>query len=89
MAQRQFGFLGVPHWLVYADLDSLSRVKKLKLPIFVMHGTRDEIIPLDMGKEIAAACGAKTLWIEGGDHNGLWEFGRKAITVELAEFLRE
>jgi pimeloyl-ACP methyl ester carboxylesterase len=89
MAQRQFGFLGVPHWLLYADLDSLSRVKKLKLPTFVMHGTKDEIIPFDMGKEIAAASGAKTLWIEGGDHNGLWEFGRKAITAELAEFLRE
>lgn len=89
MAQRQFGFLGVPHWLVYADLDSLSRVKRLKLPIFVMHGTRDEIIPFDMGKEIAAACGAKTLWIEGGNHNGLWTFWREPMQAGLEEFLKE
>ena len=89
MAQRQFGFLGVPHWLVYADLDSLSRVKKLKLPIFVMHGTKDEIIPFDMGQEIAAACGARTLWIEGGNHNGLWTFWRESMQTGLEEFLKE
>ncbi len=89
MAKRRFGFLGVPHWLVYADLDNLSRVKKLKLPIFVVHGTQDEVIPFDMGQEIAAACGAKALWIEGGNHNGLWTFWREPMQAGLEEFLRE
>ncbi len=89
MAQRQFGFLGAPHWLVYADLDNLSRVKRLKLPVFVMHGTLDEIIPFEMGKEIAAACEAKTLWIEGGNHNGLWTLHREPMILALEGFLRE
>jgi pimeloyl-ACP methyl ester carboxylesterase len=89
MALRQFGFLGAPHWLVYADLDNLSRVKKLKLPIFVMHGTLDEIIPFEMGKEVAAACGAKSLWIEGGNHNGLWTLHHEQMLAGLSDFLRE
>ncbi len=89
MAQRQFGFLGVPHWLLYAELDNLSRVKRLKLPIFVLHGTKDEIIPFEMGKEIAAAGGAKSLWIEGGNHNGLWTFWREPMLAGLEGFLKE
>lgn len=89
MAKRQFGFLGVAHWLVYADLNNIERVPGLKLPVFVMHGTKDEIIPFDMGKEVAAACGAKTLWIEGGNHNGLWPTWREPMTAGLEDFLKE
>lgn len=87
MAKRQFGFLLVPHWLVYADLNNLARVPALKLPILVMHGTRDEIIPFDMGQSVAAACNARTFWIEGGDHNGLWDKAAGPMTDAVARFL--
>jgi pimeloyl-ACP methyl ester carboxylesterase len=87
MARHQFGFLGAPHWLAYAGLDNLSRVRTLKLPIFVMHGTVDEIIPYEMGREVAAACHARALWLESGNHNGLWAFHRQEITRELESFL--
>jgi fermentation-respiration switch protein FrsA (DUF1100 family) len=49
--------------------DSLSKIGRLRLPIVVLHGTRDEVIPVRMGRALAAAAGAKLIEVPEASHN--------------------
>lgn len=54
---------------------SRARAKKLTLPLFIIHGTQDELIPHKMGKAIykAAPGPRKTFYsVKGGGHTDLW-----------------
>jgi fermentation-respiration switch protein FrsA (DUF1100 family) len=35
--------------------DSISKIKMIKIPILIMHGERDDIVPFFMGKELFEA----------------------------------
>lgn len=49
---------------------SLESVAKAKCPIFIIHGSKDMLVPVSMAHEIYDACtGPKKLWIvEGANH---------------------
>ena len=57
-------------WLMRNRFDSLSRIGQCSRPIFVVHGTRDSLVPFEMGKAIfAAANEPKRLFaVEGARH---------------------
>jgi fermentation-respiration switch protein FrsA (DUF1100 family) len=58
--------------LVPDKFDSLGEVPKLDLPIVVIHGTADEVIPFEHGKKVAAAAKrAKLVPVEGASHNAI------------------
>lgn len=71
VAAKAFPWL--PTGLLMRDrFDSLSRASSLKIPTLIIHGTRDSVIPFELGQALAAAIpGAKFLPIEGADHNDL------------------
>jgi uncharacterized protein len=54
----------------YDNVDSAPRVA---CPVLVMHGTADEIVPVEQGRRLAAAFPkpATLCLVEGGSHNGL------------------
>ncbi|NUP05130.1 MAG: alpha/beta fold hydrolase [Polyangiaceae bacterium] len=53
--------------------DNLAKGAKVTIPTLVVHGDRDMLIPLEMGREIAGGiAGAKLEVIEGGSHNDLF-----------------
>ena len=55
--------------------DSLSAAASLSMPTLVIHGTRDEIIPLSEGVALSKAFPhAETLWIQGAGHNDILGF---------------
>lgn len=58
---------------MHTKYDTLSKVKQLKVPLLVIHGESDPLIPVGMGKLIfAAARQPKVLWlVPGGGHGGL------------------
>jgi pimeloyl-ACP methyl ester carboxylesterase len=52
--------------------DTIGEIPKLDLPIVVIHGTADEVIPFDHGKKVAAAAQrAKLVPVEGASHNAI------------------
>ncbi|MBA85303.1 alpha/beta hydrolase [Thalassobius sp. S69A] len=54
---------------------SRARAGQLSLPLFILHGTQDELIPHKMGKAIykAAPGPRKTFYsVKGGGHTDLW-----------------
>jgi fermentation-respiration switch protein FrsA (DUF1100 family) len=50
---------------------NLRRLRDVRAPVLVMHGTRDEVIPYRMGRQLfeAAPAPKASLWIEGAGHN--------------------
>lgn len=59
---------------VHTQFPNKQRVSASKVPVFVIHGSRDELIPCAMGKALYAAARPewRRLWIvEGAGHNNL------------------
>lgn len=70
---RAFPWLPV-RLLMLDRFDSLSRAREVKVPTLVVHGTLDEVIPFDLGAELASALpDVKFMPREGRHHNDLWE----------------
>jgi fermentation-respiration switch protein FrsA (DUF1100 family) len=50
--------------------DSLSKIGRVRMPIVILHGTRDEVIPVRMGRALAAAApGARYVEVPEARHN--------------------
>jgi pimeloyl-ACP methyl ester carboxylesterase len=68
--------------------DSLAAAQRIGIPALGVHGTRDEIIPVEQGRSVNAALGADAEWleIESAGHNDLlshppvWEAIRAFLT---------
>ncbi|MGE0358374.1 MAG: alpha/beta hydrolase [Burkholderiales bacterium] len=72
------------------EFDTLSKVAKLRLPLLVVHGTRDAIVPYEMGERLfAAAAGPKRfLRVEGGSHHNLSAVANEQYRAVLRELFR-
>lgn len=64
---------GVPPFLVKSPLRSEAAFKQLDLPILIMHGERDQIVPVSHAHALEAAGGNTTLLLFDADHNTLPE----------------
>lgn len=65
----------IPKFMVGTKFNNLERIKKLKLPIQVLHGTDDELIPMEMGQQLYDAA-AEPKWlipVSGAGHGDLLE----------------
>jgi fermentation-respiration switch protein FrsA (DUF1100 family) len=56
-----------------SGFDALSRIGQVRVPLLIIHGTHDEIIPFAMGKQLFdAANQPKQFWaVEGAGHNDI------------------
>ena len=74
----QFHYPYVPaRWLIHDKFDSLSRISRVRAPIFIMQGTLDRIVPPMMGRALLAAATAPAeIWsVPGAGHNDLTDAG--------------
>ncbi len=78
----------LPMRLVLPDaFDTLARAPSLRVPVLVIHGDHDEVIPYAMGQTLARAIpGARLLTIEGGHHNDLFAVAGERILGEVSAF---
>jgi fermentation-respiration switch protein FrsA (DUF1100 family) len=86
MAGTQFPYLPVS--LMLKDrFDSLSRIAKVRAPILVMQGGRDQVVPPVLGRELfAAAPEPKEFWsTPDGGHDDLFDFGADAAAIDFIE----
>jgi pimeloyl-ACP methyl ester carboxylesterase len=69
-----------PGWLVGLVLkekyNSIAAAKNINCPVLLMHGTRDQIIPAEQGRQLAASFPVPPDFIEipSADHNSLMAF---------------
>ena len=70
VAARVLPFLGP---LVVSGLDTGDKVANIKAPVFVLHGTQDQVIAYDLGQEVfELANEPKRFWaVEGAHHSDI------------------
>lgn len=74
------------HGRLAGHFDSLAVAPRLDLPVLVVHGARDSIIPVEQGERLAAAFpAARWVRVEPAGHNDLLAF--EVVWEELAGFL--
>ena len=74
------------HWLMRNRFDSLSKLAQCRQPIFIAHGTADQVVPFGHGEKLFQAAHEPKhfMRIEGGDHNSPLS---AAFFTELRAFL--
>jgi len=88
MARAVYPFL--PLWpFVRTRYDNLGKAPRLRLPLLVLHGDRDEVVPFAQGRRVFEAAPAPKRFhaIPGAGHNDTYVTGGPAYWHVLAEFL--
>jgi len=88
MAKSVFPLLPIGP-LLQTRYDNLEKIVKIKVPLLVLHGDRDEVIPYEHGKRVfAAAPGPKDFYtINGAGHNDTYIVGGDAYFQRLRSFI--
>ena len=84
-------------WLLWDQYPSQSVISNVVCPLLVIHGTKDQIVPYELGKKLfdaaspASATGIpkQMVSIEQGSHNGLIYEARGALTTAYAQFSQQ
>jgi hypothetical protein len=91
-AVAKFHYYGLPlHWLLGVEFNLLERLPQLSLPKLFVHGDRDDIIPLELGKRVfdAAKPPKEFYLVPGADHNNVPFAGGRPYFQKLAEFIAQ
>ncbi|MBM3143172.1 MAG: alpha/beta hydrolase [Chloroflexi bacterium] len=89
MARRLYPFL--PVWpLLRTKYDSLSKMAQIDVPLLVLHGDNDDIVPLEAGRKLfEAAGGDKSFYtIHSAGHNDTYLVGGQAYFDALYTFIQ-
>ena len=90
-AVAKFHYGGVPvHWLLGANFALIDRLPQLSLPKLIIHGEKDDIIPLELGRQVFEAAKPPQSFyvIEGADHNNTYQVGGMTYFRRWAEFVQ-
>ena len=67
--------------------NSLDRIEALRAPLLILHGSADDLIPVDQGRQLFAAARAqpkRLRIVKGGHHTDLW---RSDVLPDLWRFI--
>ena len=65
------------HWFLNYKFDNLAQLTTLNLPVFIIHGTNDQLISVDHARKLASVCthpASQLIIIPNGGHNNLRSF---------------
>jgi fermentation-respiration switch protein FrsA (DUF1100 family) len=89
-AMARTHYAGLPmHWLLSGRFPLNERLPRISMPVLVIHGDRDDIVPIALGREVfAAAREPKSFYvIEGANHNDTYQIGGRAYFQRLRRFI--
>ena len=77
--------------LIRERFDNVSKICRVSCPIFIGHGTSDELVPFAMAERLAQAARPRKpvtfLPIEGGTHKRIFEASRGSVWTAIKDFL--
>ena len=85
-------YFGLPaHWLIRAKFDLARSLKKVTMPLLVIHGDRDGIVPIQLGREVYEHARApKDFYlVRGAGHNDLTTVGGRPYFQRLRAFISQ
>jgi fermentation-respiration switch protein FrsA (DUF1100 family) len=88
LARYHYRFLPVGG-LLRTKYDSLSKIGSVRVPLLVLHGDEDEVVPFEGGRKLfeAASEPKRFYTIEGAGHNDAYVVGGREYFSVLREFL--
>lgn len=71
-----YAFIYPVSWMAKYSFDNYQYLSQVSMPVTILHGSDDKIIPVKLAKKLATVKPAQTelVLIEGGGHNNLGEF---------------
>jgi hypothetical protein len=71
--------------------DSLAKIRRVRAPILIVHGTRDETVPFSMGQRLLAAAPEPKVFfpVAGAGHNDVIEVGGDGLLACLKSFIAQ
>jgi len=89
MARRVFR-IPLFEYIPKSQFDSLAKIRRVRAPILIVHGTRDETVPFSMGQRLFAAASEPKFFfpVQGAGHNDLIEIGGDELVDCFKSFLR-
>jgi uncharacterized protein len=81
VGQLRFPFLPVA-WGMLDRYETKRFIREVKVPVLILHGARDGIIPVEMGREVARLANEPKRYVEfpNGGHIDLYVNGNDAMT---------
>jgi fermentation-respiration switch protein FrsA (DUF1100 family) len=75
--------------LLQTRYDVIEKIGKVKVPLLVLHGDRDEVVPYEQGNKVFAAAGEPKEFysIAGAHHNDTYLVGGDAYFARLRSFV--
>lgn len=73
-----YPWIGPFKYLLFDRFDNVSKVPSFRMPVIVLQGSADEVVPSTHGKALFDAVGSpvkKYILLPGGHHNDLRDFG--------------
>jgi len=88
IARRTFR-IPLLEYIPKSQFNSLAKIRQIRAPILILHGTRDETVPYSMGQRLFAAAPEPKCFfpIEGAGHNDVIEIGGDDLLVHLKSFI--
>lgn len=84
VAKSQYPFVPV-NLLIKDRYDSISKIKRINSPLFILHGDQDRTVAQKLGKQIfeTALEPKEAIWVEGAGHNNLYDFDADLRVIEF------
>jgi uncharacterized protein len=72
-------------WLLRDRYDSLDRIDQLKVPLLILHGESDALIPVKFGRKLfeTAHQPKEAHFVPGGGHADLYDFGVDRVILDF------
>jgi pimeloyl-ACP methyl ester carboxylesterase len=72
------------------EFDTLAKLPRIRMPLLVVHGTGDSVVPYEMGERLFAAANApkRFIRVEGGSHHNLSAVANDRYREALRELFR-
>ena len=89
MGKKMFPFLPVG-WIVSSKFDNAAMLPKGKMPLFILHGDQDKVVPHAQGKRLFEAAGSshkRFFTIKGAGHNDTYFTGGTPYWAAWRNFL--
>jgi fermentation-respiration switch protein FrsA (DUF1100 family) len=83
-------YFGLPaRWVTEVEFNLMQKVRALHVPLLVIHGEQDSIVPIALGKQVFDAANEPKQWyvVSGAGHNDVPFIGGEPYFQELDTFL--
>ncbi len=84
-------YFGLPtRWFMNLEFNLVDKVAQLQMPLLVIHGEKDSIVPVDLGRQVFEAAPEPKRWyvVPGADHNDVPYVGGDPYFREVHNFIQ-